>query len=326
MSRREGRDSDSKRRHSRFDREPSPKRSQRDEKQERERDRVISSANHENGIGNRTDRDQKHHHQLHVEAPLGHDPKQEARALNKDTDKKQNYYNDPPKRPSNPTEVPRSSSHFQYAERSSNGQVGRSSGRMATGERGWWKDSREQLIEKETSHRREQRDEKSQAKPDNNTSLRKYGLSERRYDPPPTTKKRPAFREKKIPVDHEDAKAVATEPVKSNQTDHPLERNERRKERSYNPRPWDRPDKQQYGGDGAPNKNEASGDVFSSRGRYKGNYGGRNRFHGRDREDFRVSKTGVDKWKHDLYQEVNKDPVPKNEDDQIAKVDALLAS
>ncbi|KAI9110888.1 hypothetical protein K1719_018008 [Acacia pycnantha] len=80
MSRREGRDSDSKRRHSRFDREPSPKRLQRDERQERERDRVISSANHENGIGNRTDRHQKHHHQLHVERPLGHDPKQEARA------------------------------------------------------------------------------------------------------------------------------------------------------------------------------------------------------------------------------------------------------
>lgn len=328
MSRREGRDSDSKRRHSRFDREPSPKRSKRDEKQVRERDRVISSANVENGIGNRTDRDQKHHHQLQVglppEAPSAHDPKREARALNKDSDKKPNYCNEAPKRSSNPTEVPRSSSYFQHDERSSTGQVRRSSGRMATGERGWWKDSREKLNEKETSHRREQRDgEKSQAKPDNNTSLRKDGLSERRFDLPPTTKKRPAFREKKIPVDQEDARPAATETGKSSQTDHPLERKERREEGSYNPRHLERPDKQ-YAGDKAPNKNESRRDVFSSRGRYNGNYGGRDRFQGR--EDFRVTKTGIDKWKHDLYQEVNKDPIPKNEDDQIAKLEALLAS
>ncbi|XP_028767244.1 uncharacterized protein DDB_G0283697 isoform X2 [Neltuma alba] len=332
MSRRERRDSDSRRRHSRFDREPSPRRTKRNERQERERDRrerdkVISSVNHENGIGNLTDRDQKHRHELHValppEAPSARDPKQEARAGNKDTDKKPKVYNGAPKRPSNPTEVPRSSSYFQHDERSSTGHVRRGSGRMAT-ERGWWKDLREQLIEKETSHRREQRDEKSRAKPDDHTSLRKDALSERIYDPPPTTKKRPAFRERKIPADHEHAKPVATETAKSNQTDHPLERNERREEKRYNPRHLDRPDKQQYAGDRAPNKNEARRDVFLSRGRYNGNYGGRDRFHGR--EDFHFSKTGVDKWKHDLYQEASKDPVPKNEDDQIAKLEALLAS
>lgn len=33
-----------------------------------------------------------------------------------------------------------------------------------------------------------------------------------------------------------------------------------------------------------------------------------------------------DKWKHDMFSEANRSPTPKNEEDQIAKVEALLAS
>lgn len=186
-------------------------------------------------------------------------------------------------------------------------------------ERGWWKESKD-----ETSHSKEQRDEKSVAKPNDNTSTRKDGLSERKYDLPPTTKRRPAFREKKIPVDPKDANPAATEIIKSSQTDHhSAERNERREERIYNSRHSDRPEKQNVGDRGA-GKNEARRDVFPFRGRYNNNYRGRDNFNGR--EGFRPGKTGIDKWKHDLYQEVNKDPIPKNEDDQIAKLEALLGS
>ncbi|MCL7040714.1 hypothetical protein MKW94_028783, partial [Papaver nudicaule] len=34
----------------------------------------------------------------------------------------------------------------------------------------------------------------------------------------------------------------------------------------------------------------------------------------------------AEKWKHDLYDEANKSPTAKNEEEQIAKVQALLSS
>ncbi|KAJ1381624.1 UmuC domain [Sesbania bispinosa] len=192
--------------------------------------------------------------------------------------------------------------------------------------RGWWKDFRNQYNEKaETSQGREQRDEKSQTKPDDNTFERRDGFSERKVDPPPTSRKRPSFREKKILVESGDANPAATVAVKSSQIDHPPVRNERKEERSSNPHHLHRPEKQ-FTGDRAPHKGEARRDGFPSRGKYRGNdnYRGRDKFiesHG-----YHPTKTQTEKWKHDLYQEVNKDTVPQNEDDQIARVEALLAS
>lgn len=81
----------------------SPKRSRRDGKHERERDRVISSANLDNGDNGPST----------VEAPLAHDSKQEARAVNKDSDKKPSDHNEAPKHSSNPSDVPRSRSYRQ---------------------------------------------------------------------------------------------------------------------------------------------------------------------------------------------------------------------
>ncbi|KAF7840738.1 nuclear speckle splicing regulatory protein 1 isoform X1 [Senna tora] len=322
MSRREGRDSG--RRHSRFDREPSPKRFRRDGIQERERSKGTGSTNLDNV--DHMGQAQKHHRRLDdalpVEASLTHDSKQEAGAVKKDSDKKQDYHSEAPKQASDPAAVPRSRSYFQHDERGSARQVGR----RATGvfffffqERGWWKDSTGQHNERtDTTQSREQRDEKSRAKPDDNTSQRKDG-------PLPTTKKRPAFREKKIPIDPADTILAPEEALKSTGADYPPKRNERREERSSNPRHLDRPEKQ-YAGDRAPNKGDARRDDFSLRGRYggSGNYRGRDRFNGR--QGYHPSKTRTEKWKHDLYQEVDKDPIPKNEDEQIAKLEALLAS
>jgi hypothetical protein len=33
-----------------------------------------------------------------------------------------------------------------------------------------------------------------------------------------------------------------------------------------------------------------------------------------------------EKWKHDLFDDANKSPTTKNEEDQIAKIERLLAS
>ncbi|XP_020234681.1 uncharacterized protein LOC109814623 [Cajanus cajan] len=282
MSRRH---SDSKRRHSRFDTHPSPKRYRRDE---RER---VTNGEHE------------HEHEHQHQPPL---PKQQSTSLHS--------------KPNDRHESPKHA--LQHDERDSSGQVGRSSGQRKAGERGWWKDSRNHLNERtQTSHGREERDERSQAKLDDNTFQRRDGFSERKDEPPPTSRKRPAFREKKIPADSGDANLAAVVEVKSSQ----IERNDRKEERGSNLHRLDRPEKR-FADDRAPNKGEARRDGFPSRGRYGGNdsYKGRDKFNGR--QGYRPGYIRTEKWKHDLYQEVNKDPIPQNEDDQIAKLEALLAS
>ncbi|XP_027361360.1 uncharacterized protein LOC113869300 isoform X2 [Abrus precatorius] len=303
MSRRH---SDSKRRHSRFDTQPSPKRYRSDGKHERERD-----------TGNGEHRQHRQMNESKQQSGSG--------SLHKDTDNKPNNHSEAPKQAPDPIQHPRSLSYFQHDERASTGQVGQSSGQRKAGERGWWKDSKNQHNERaETSHVREQRDEKLQAKPDDTTFQRRDGFSGRKDDMAPTSRKRPAFREKKIPVDLVDANLAATVAVKSSQIDHPPERNGRKEERSSNPHHLDRTEKQ-FADDRA-NKVETRRDGFPSRGRYVGNgsYRGRDKFNGR--QGYRPSKTQTEKWKHDLYQEVNKDPIPQNEDEQIAKLEALLAS
>ncbi|KAJ7967575.1 Btz domain containing protein, partial [Quillaja saponaria] len=227
MSRREARESDSGRHRSRFDREPSPKRSRRDGKPET--DRVKTGTNHDN-----RDLGQKHRRQLQDTLPLGSDTplarnsKQENGTAKKDSDMKPDKQYDGTKHSSAPTEVSRSRSYSQHHERGSGGQVGRSSGRRATGERGSWKDSTDWHIEKaeRATHDREQRDERSHAKVENISSRHNDGISERKDDVLPTTKKRPAFREKKIVVDPGNAEAAASETLKSNQIDRPVERSD----------------------------------------------------------------------------------------------------
>ncbi|XP_045786668.1 uncharacterized protein LOC123881935 isoform X2 [Trifolium pratense] len=265
------RDSDSKRRHSKFDREPSPKRYRRDGKQDREKERVI---NNDGGDNNHVDRE---HHSKR--------------------------------------EPPRSRSYYQ---------VGRSAGQRETDGKVNTQ-SKESNQRVETNQSRDQRDEKSLKKLDGNFQ-RRESFSERKDDPTPV-RKRPAFREKKITVDSGEANPAATVAVKSSHTDYPP-RNERKEERSSNPNHLDRPEKK-IAEDRAPNNREARRDGFSSRVRYGGN-GGNSNYRGRDkfngRQDYHPVKTQTEKWKHDLYQEVNKGPTAKNEDDQIAKLEALLAS
>ncbi|XP_014520647.1 uncharacterized protein LOC106777554 isoform X1 [Vigna radiata var. radiata] len=291
MSRRH---SDSKRRHSRFDPQPSPKRYRRDAYGKEEKERVANGANVRNGDHRRLNQD---------EPPSA---KQRCASLHSKPNDQQAPH---------PT---------QHEKRGSTGQVGQSSGQSKAGERGWWKDARKQLNERaETSHRREQRDGKSQAKLDNNTFQRRDDFSERKDDPLPTSRKRPAFREKRIPVESGDPNLVAAVAINSSEIDHPAGRNDRKKEeRSNNPHHLGRPEKP-FADDRAPNKVGARRDGFPSRGR---RYGGNDSYRGRDKFNGRQDKIQTEKWKHDLYQEVSKDPIPQNEDDQIAKLEALLAS
>ncbi|XP_062089405.1 uncharacterized protein LOC133795934 isoform X2 [Humulus lupulus] len=328
MSRRD-RESDSKRHRSRFDREPSPKRSRRDGKPVPERLPSSDSLD----IKNITEQGQKHHRSLQERSPLKAfvptDSKPEKGALSNDIDRQPNGQHEGTKLSAGPTDGPRPRSYFQHDERGNAARVGRSSGRNTTSERGWWRDSRDQHNER-TENRKStnetwKRDDR--AKGDEKANWRHDRFSEVEADAPPA-RKRPSFREKKIQADSEQADRAAPETVKSSHLEQPAKEN-RKEEQGHNTRYFDRTERP-LAGDGAANRREPQRGGFLSRERYRGG-GGDDDHRRRDgfsggRPVFRGGSHGHDKWKHDLYQEANRSPTPKNEEDQIAKVEALLAS
>ncbi|XP_052210648.1 protein decapping 5 [Diospyros lotus] len=334
MSRREdGRESESKRHRSRFDREPSPKRSRRDGKPATER----PPSNLSFDVRDQSDREQKHRRRLQDALPLEGpeaDSKLEAGAGRKEFDKKTNALRDGTKSSSNPTEVPRSRSYFQHDERGNAGQAGRTAGRGAATERGWWRETKDQHGEraKEKTATRDvaPKIEKSQGRGDENRVWRHDGFYEIEADRQPPVRKRPSFREKKV-TDSENVDKTGADPVKPSRPDRPFLGSERREDRgSHYPRYSDGPEKPSVG-----DREVKRGDVwrgsFQSRDRYGGgnNYRGRDRFSGRGGGGggYRPSTVRVvEKWKHDLFEEANRSPSPKNEEDQIVKVEALLAS
>ncbi|XP_021822216.1 putative uncharacterized protein DDB_G0281733 isoform X1 [Prunus avium] len=327
MSRRDSRDSDSRRHRSRFDREPSPKRSRRDAKDEKER--VTSKSNSESA--KQSDQDQKHQPRLQdtlpLESPLATDSRVENGASRKDSDKKPSGHLEGTKLSSDPTDVPRSRSYFQqHDERGNARQVDRSSRRGSAAERGSWRDSKDRhddrTVSKTTTNDSRPRNEKP--KGDENRTRRHNGFFEMEANPPPE-RKRPAFREKKIPLESENDDKTTAETAKSNLPD--AEGSRKREERGNNPRHLDRSEKQ-FAGERLPYRGEAQRGSFPSRERCTDgasrNYRGRDRFSGR--QGFQSSGGRGEKWKHDLYHEANRSPTPKNEEDQIAKVETLLAS
>ncbi|KAI7733884.1 hypothetical protein M8C21_013940 [Ambrosia artemisiifolia] len=302
MSRRD-RDSDSRHHRSRLDPESSPKRVKRDGDIGTER--PTSNVN----STERYDRDRKHHRRLQDSVPLGRtvitDSKSENVSLSKESDRKRNGYREGTKNSSDNIEVPRSRSHVQHDERA--GQVGRSFRDKETTERESWKDKKP-------------KDDKT----------RSDDLYKVEPDSKQISKKRPSFRETKtkLPVNES-----ATQGTKTQVNAEGGERKEERGKPLEKP-PVDRPDTRMSGGRDS-HRNETQRMKFQSRSRYGdgGNRGGVGNgfggsFRGRDRFNERQRQAGgrVEKWKHDLYDEANKSPTKKKEEDQIAKVEALLAS
>ncbi|XP_010541839.1 PREDICTED: pre-mRNA-splicing factor 38B [Tarenaya hassleriana] len=295
MSRREGRDSDTKRQSSRVDREPSPKRSRRDGKPEAER--VLSKNDLD--VTDVTDAEKKPHRHLRDAAPLESD----AHALSKDAEKKHNGHQEMTKRSPNRSEAPRARPHYQHDERGGSGK----GDRRAPAERGWWRSGRDQMqrrpLDEERSRQRRDREEsmwrhdKFQEKEEDNQSQ--------------PARKRPAFREKK--TREESGNTNRTEEIehgKENQHDRGDIRTERRNER----RPWRPP--MGGGRDRTWNRPSYAG---NNRERFNdGRGGGGFRGNGQWREE--------KKWEHDLFDEANKSPPKRNEEEQIAKLEALLSS
>ncbi|KAL7236452.1 hypothetical protein ACSBR1_019694 [Camellia fascicularis] len=212
-------------------------------------------------------------------------------------------------------------SRTQHGERGNAAQAGRTTGCGPAAERGWWKDSKDQHIERATEKTSicdtKQRVEISQAKGVDNRVWHHNRFYETEADRQPPARKRPSFREKKIPADFENADKAGAEPVRPSHPDQPSLGSERREEKgSHNCRYSDKPEMSLLGNREA-NRGEAQRGSFPSRDRYSGG----STYRGR-----RPSGARIEKWKHDMFEEANRSPTAKNEDDPIAKVEALLAS
>ncbi|CAH2053287.1 unnamed protein product [Thlaspi arvense] len=300
MSRRESRDSDPKRERSRFDRESSPKRSRRDGKPEAER--VLSKKDLDVRDGNETDK--RPRQSLRDAAPLEPD----ALCLSKDGEKKHSGHHETTKQAPHLSEGPRSRPHHQHDDRRNAGK----DDRRTTSERGSWRGSRDQ------SNRGARDDDKPQHRKEEDKSTRRH---DRFHESDDTfSRKRPAFRKKTIPEESgNDTDRTRTEEAKDTNLNG-RGRNERNwrsnlhSERHERPatgrdRVWNRDGER---GAGSRQSYRVDRDGFSRN--------GRSGFHG--------SWTTSDekKWDHDLFEEANKSPTKANEEEQIAKVEALLAS
>lgn len=134
-------------------------------------------------------------------------------------------------------------------------------------------------------------------------------------------------------MDSELSDKAKAEPVKVSNSEHGTSARERGEERGRNPHHMDRPDRLSTG-DRWTNWGEAPRrGGYMSRQRNSGFGGGggdyrrRDRFEGRQEYQHpRGTTTRGEKWTHDLFQDANRSPTRKDEEDQIAKVEALLAS
>ncbi|XP_075501753.1 uncharacterized protein LOC142539895 isoform X2 [Primulina tabacum] len=331
MSRREDRRSDSKRHRSRFDREPSPKRSRRDGRPATERPHSNPDLDKD-----QLSSDHKHHRRLQdaltLEAPLGRDAKVETGMVSKESEEKANRNPEGSNHPIDPAKVPRSRTYFQHDDRGITRQDGRGFGRRTDNERGWWRDHKAQLNSrtenKTSSSDARRKDEKAMDNRENNT-WRHDGYFEMEANPKPPLRKRPSFSEQKITTadpEKADKSATAANPVLPNPGDRAA-KSDKREERVHYSRYSDKPERPL-----ARERESSKGEVwrgnFTSRDRHgsSGGYRGKDQFTGR--QGYLPPGDGgrVEKWKHDLYNETNRSPTPKNDEDQISKIEALLAS
>ncbi|KAL2537293.1 Btz domain-containing protein [Forsythia ovata] len=234
MSRREDRYSLSKRQYSRFDREPSPKRSRKDGKPETERQPTDSVMDKDH-----LDWDQK----VPLEASLAKDPKVETGAVSKESEYKTDGYHVGIKRSTYQTKVPESRSYFQYVDRGNAGQVGRSFSRRASAERGWWGDAKVQLNDRIKNKTVESDAQLKDLNTKDNRKCSHTGQCDGYFrieaDPKLPARKRPSFRDQKFPADPKKTCKAAADPVMPNPEDHAME-SEKREERGLTPRHFGR--------------------------------------------------------------------------------------
>ncbi|CAA7404245.1 unnamed protein product [Spirodela intermedia] len=337
MSRREARDSHGKRWESRSERDPSPKRSRRDGKHETEQSHPENSLK----TMEQADGDQKYPSRskddVPVEANLPSESKGKSDFVNKEV-KKSDIPSEGTRNSNDETDVPRSRLHFQHGDRGGEEHGdGRGIGRRATERRPPWDDPKESSSPRFRDDRAselQRRDRNPNRLDDRFWRHDRYQELEAGAAPP--ARRRPAFRESKAPAAEPlptARDAAGAEFLKSSRRDRPGYRGREMPERSgfagADDRIWreDRP--LQWGENRRPS--------YHPRERFGPGAGAGGRW-GRERWiDGRYGESSgqppqfgggyqAERWKHDLFDEGNRSPTPKNEEDEIAKVEALLSS
>nr|ACG37008.1 somatic embryogenesis related protein [Zea mays] len=314
-SRRDGRDSHGRRPHSSF-------RSRRDDPSPRRRDdrrRESDRAHHRSRDGEFlevVDHDQKRNRDAAQSADPPNAESKSASDLKNGPSTRHERSPRGTKRFSESSEAWRPRSFFQHNERGSAGQGGRHYDRQASD----YGRQREHLSDRDKQkterHSLQGKIELDQQKKDVDSTWKHDGFFQLE-EAAPLAKKRPPFQEMKI----QESADTVTEPDS---------RSRNYQARGYgNHRPFLRPDDRgfrrgfpDHRSDGQRNGHDIRG-RFSVRGgmdrdRFNNPYGGRSNAE-------QASGDQEEKWKHDLYDQTNRSPPPKTEEEQIAKVEALLA-
>ncbi|MCL7047532.1 hypothetical protein MKW94_006498 [Papaver nudicaule] len=329
MSGREGRESDTKR-SSHLERDSSSKRSRRDGKPATER---TSSSNHNLDGDERIDQNKKSRRGLKDALPLESTLVPEAKVELNTVDrvlKKNPDGADVTKHSSEASDIPRSKSFVEHDGRDSSAQGGRSFGRRDSSDH---RSNDRNGRDRRTEHNLPHRGDRTQVRGDDKV-WRHDRYFELESDKSTPIRKRPAFREKKMEPEHNDAlgRTATTESARADRPPSGYLRRDERGDRSYHD--LDRPERPFTLDRTVPHRVETHRPGFPSRERERygggrGGYKGRDGFNDRhgERNGYQ-SKTNsfrAEKWKHDLYDEANKSPTAKNEEEHIAKVEALLA-
>ncbi|TVU48026.1 hypothetical protein EJB05_07647 [Eragrostis curvula] len=337
-SRQEERDPHGRRYHSssrsrRDDRSP---RRRRDDRRH-ESDRAHYKSRDEESA-RAADRDQKRNKDVaQADEPLN----AEAKSLSHAKDDPSAKHDRPPrgtKRFSESRESRRPQSSFQHDERGSAGQGGRRYDRQNS-DYGRQRGQKEHLIdrhkEKANGDSLQIKVEQAQQEKDGDSTWKHDGFFQLEEEAP-LAKRRPPIQEMKMSLEQESAPSVTELDSGSQNPDQPgttaALREERRNYYSRgfgNRRSFVRPDDRGFRRGFPDNRSDGHRLGYDSRGRFPGRGGmDRDRFHnpnGWRGNAYNAAGDQGEKWKHDLYDQTNRSPTPKTEEEQIARVEALLS-
>eukprot|EP01018_Ginkgo_biloba_P002999 Gb_20212 [translate_table: standard] len=339
-------------------RDSSPGRSKRDGKPATERPSLRDTS----GVPDVTVPDQKRRRRLQDPLPLEVSlqetvPKPEYEIGQKGSDPKFREPTVGVERSSNPTHVPHAGSYFQHDERSA--VPGGRNIRRRSYDRANWNDRTKGQPGDRYRDRADLADERGKedrgqvlAKEDGPDKVWRHDRFFELESNELQERRKPPFREKKVfsQVGNSSSKTIVTGGDKHdgfNKVSDSVKREGRvdANESQHEVERWSERDP----GVGRRGRERDRGHVVRNedieRGRwlekdpqiewsqYRGRFGsasrGRERlgrrFDASERNQFHSRTFGGEKWKHDLFDQANRSPTPKNEEDQIARIESLLA-
>ncbi|XP_062216474.1 uncharacterized protein LOC133916697 isoform X2 [Phragmites australis] len=228
--------------------------------------------------------------------------------------------------------------YVQHDERGSAGQGGRRYDRQASNY-GGQRDQKERLVDRDEQkadkHSLQGMVEPAQQQNDGDSTW-KHDRFLQLDEEAPIAKRRPPFQ---VMMSREqesaDAPSVTAPDSRTRNPDQPGPTSAMREERrNYhmqgfrNHRPFVRPDDRSFRRGFPDHRSDGQRHGYDSRGRFAGRGGmDRDRFnnpYGGRSNLYQATGDEEEKWKHDLYDQTNRSPPPKTEEEQIAKVEALL--